>query len=64
VNAHIEGTIFKGQFHGVVKCAAGGHQGSRCEDATSMGFDDAFVHILCESEIVGVNRQPSQNNFN
>ena len=42
----------------MIERVAIGHQGGRSQDAVAMRFDDPFVHIAREAEVVGIEDEP------
>jgi hypothetical protein len=54
VHPDIERGDFAGTAHGVVERIAVGHHGGSGQHAVAMRFDDSFIHIMREAEIVRV----------
>jgi hypothetical protein len=54
VDTHVESRGLTSTSYGMIERIAISHQSGRREHAISVRFDDSFVHVARESEIVGV----------
>ena len=63
VNADIERRRGLGKLDRVVKGVTIRHEGGGGQDAVSVGFDDAGVHIASEAEIIRIDDQAFQKSL-